>query len=246
MEVAKIENVTRFFKIGNVETQALRGVSLSIQSREFTALVGPSGSGKTTLLQLIGCLDTPTSGRVVITGKDVSTLNRNQRADMRRGTLGFIFQFFALIPTLTAYENVEMPLLLSHSNAAERGQRVKDLLASVDLADRGHHRPDQLSGGQQQRVAIARALATNPSIILADEPTANLDTTNGQQVMEIMTRLNRETGVTFIFATHDPRVVKYAHRVVRLQDGLIVEDTTTVPTAVEAVSAAGTAAVVGA
>jgi putative ABC transport system ATP-binding protein len=224
MEVAKIENVTRTFKIGNIETQALRGVNLSIENGEFTALVGPSGSGKTTLLQLIGCLDSPSSGRVFITGKDVSTLNRGQRADMRRNTLGFIFQFFALIPTLTAYENVEMPLLLSHSSPAARSQRVKELLAAVDLADRGHHRPDQLSGGQQQRVAIARALATNPSIILADEPTANLDTTNGTQVMEIMTRLNRETGVTFIFATHDPRVVKFAHRVVKLQDGLIVED----------------------
>jgi putative ABC transport system ATP-binding protein len=224
MEVAKIENVVRIFKIGNFETQALRGVDLSIQKGEFTALVGPSGSGKTTLLQLIGCLDQPTSGRVTINGKDVSRLNRSQRADMRRGALGFIFQFFALIPTLTAYENIEMPLLLSRHSPAERRARVQQLLEWVDLTDRGHHRPDQLSGGQQQRVAIARALATDPALILADEPTANLDTANGQQVMEIMTRLNRETGVTFIFATHDPRVVKYARRVVKLQDGLIVED----------------------
>ncbi len=224
MEVAKIENVTRVFRIGNLETQALRGVNLEIENGEFTALVGPSGSGKTTLLQLIGCLDQPTSGRVLLNGKDISRLNRGQRADIRRETLGFIFQFFALIPTLTAYENIEMPLLLSHQNSADRRERVKQLLAAVDLSDRGHHRPDQLSGGQQQRVAIARALATNPAIILADEPTANLDTTNGQQVMEIMTRLNRETGVTFVFATHDPRVVKFARRIVRLQDGLIVED----------------------
>jgi putative ABC transport system ATP-binding protein len=229
MEVAKIENVTRVFRIGNLETQALRGVNLTIENGEFTALVGPSGSGKTTLLQLIGCLDQPTSGRVLLSGKDVSRLSRAQRADMRRGTLGFIFQFFALIPTLTAYENIEMPLLLSHQNAAERRDRVKQLLAAVDLSDRGHHRPNQLSGGQQQRVAIARALATNPSLILADEPTANLDTTNGHQVMEIMTRLNRETGVTFVFATHDPRVVKFARRVVKLQDGLIVEDEENIP-----------------
>ena len=225
MEVARVENVTRSFKIGKVETQALRGVSLSIDSGEFTSLVGPSGSGKTTLLQLIGCLDQPSSGKVFITGKDVSRLNRNQRADMRRGTIGFIFQFFALIPTLTAYENVELPMLLIGMRAAERRARVKQLLEAVDLADRAQHRPDQLSGGQQQRVAIARALATKPSLILADEPTANLDTPNGTQVMETMTRLNRETGVTFVFATHDPRVIKYARRIVTLRDGLIVENT---------------------
>ncbi len=160
MEVTKIENVTRTFKIGKVETQALRGVSLSIENGEFTALVGPSGSGKTTLLQLIGCLDQPTSGHVFINGKDVSKLNRNQRADMRRGTIGFIFQFFALIPTLSAYENIEMPLLLMGKSPSERRERVNQLLAAVDLSDRAHHRPDQLSGGEQQRVAIARALAT--------------------------------------------------------------------------------------
>ncbi|MEA4909892.1 MAG: ABC transporter ATP-binding protein [Chloroflexi bacterium] len=224
MEVAKIENVTRVYQIGKVETQALRGVNLSIESGEFTALVGPSGSGKTTLLQLIGCLDQPTSGRVYVNGKDVSQLNRDQRADMRRGTIGFVFQFFALIPTLTAYENIEMPLILVGQEASERRQRVEQLLELVDLTDWAHHRPDQLSGGQQQRVAIARALATQPALILADEPTANLDTPNGQQVMETMTRLNRETGVTFVFATHDPRVFQYARRMVTLQDGLVVED----------------------
>jgi putative ABC transport system ATP-binding protein len=224
MEVTRVENVTRTFKVGDVETQALRGVNLSIESGEFTALVGPSGSGKTTLLQLIGCLDQPTSGKVFVTGKDVTRLNRDQRADMRRGTIGYIFQFFALIPTLTAYENVEMPLLLMKQSAAERRERVTQLLEAVDLADRAHHRPDQMSGGQQQRVAIARALATKPALILADEPTANLDTPNGKQVMEIMTRLNQETGVTFVFATHDPRVIHYARRVVTLRDGLIVEN----------------------
>jgi putative ABC transport system ATP-binding protein len=224
MEVVKIENATRVYKIGNIETHALRGVDLSIASGEFTALVGPSGSGKTTLLQLIGCLDQPTTGRVWINGKDVSQLNRNQRADVRRGTIGFIFQFFALIPTLNAYENVELPLLLVGQSAAERRERVTQLLEAVDLVDRAHHRPDQLSGGQQQRVAIARALASKPSIILADEPTANLDTANGAQVMETMTRLNQETGVTFVFATHDPRVIHYARRVVTLQDGLILQN----------------------
>ena len=224
MEVTKIENVTRTFKIGKVETQALRGVNLSIENGEFTALVGPSGSGKTTLLQLIGCLDQPSSGQVFINGKNVSKLNRNQRADMRRGTIGFIFQFFALIPTLNAYENIEMPLLLNGKSASERRQRVTGLLEAVGLPDRAHHRPDQLSGGEQQRVAIARALASNPTLILADEPTANLDTPNGQQVMEIMTRLNKETGVTFVFATHDPRVIKYARRVVTLRDGVVVDN----------------------
>ena len=223
MEIAKVENVTRFYKVGNVETQALRGVDLSISDGEFTALVGPSGSGKTTLLQLIGCLDQPTSGKVWINGKDVSRLNRAQRADVRRGQIGFIFQFFALIPTLTAYENIEMPLLLVGAKPAERRARVEELLKAVDLTERAHHRPGQMSGGQQQRVAIARALATRPSLILADEPTANLDTPNGKQVMEIMTRLNQETGVTFVFATHDPRVIQYARRVVTLRDGKIAE-----------------------
>ena len=224
MEVVKIDYATRIYKIGTVETQALRGVDLSIENGEFTALVGPSGSGKTTLLQLIGCLDQPTSGHVYISGKDVSSLNRNQRADIRRGHIGFIFQFFALIPTLSAYENIEMPLLLNGHTAAERRARVLELLEAVDLKDRANNRPDQMSGGQQQRVAIARALASKPALILADEPTANLDTANGVQVMDIMTRLNKETGVTFIFATHDPRVIKYAHRVVTLRDGLVVED----------------------
>ena len=224
MEVAKVENVTRTFKIGEVETRALRGVNLTIGNGEFTALVGPSGSGKTTLLQLLGCLDQPTSGKVLINGKDVTKLNRNQRADLRKSALGFIFQFFALIPTLTAYENVEMPLLLDHHSPTERRDRVNQLLESVGLSDRAHHRPDQLSGGEQQRVAVARALASNPSLILADEPTANLDTENGKQVMEIMQKLNKETGVTFVFATHDPRVIKYARRVVTLHDGLIEKE----------------------
>ncbi len=221
MEVTKVENVTKVYTIGKIETNALRGISLSIENGEFTALVGPSGSGKTTLLQLIGCLDQPTTGQVYINGKDVSKLNRDQRADLRRGTIGFVFQFFALIPTLTAYENVEMPLLLNGVNSTERRERVMSLLDLVGLADRAHHRPDQLSGGEQQRVAVARALSTRPLLVLADEPTANLDTENGKQVMETMVRLNQETGVTFVFATHDPRVIHYARRMVTLRDGLI-------------------------
>jgi putative ABC transport system ATP-binding protein len=224
MEVTKVINATRDFKIGEVETHALRGVNLSIEDGEFTALVGPSGSGKTTLLQLIGLLDQPTSGQVIINGKDATRLNRNQRADLRKGTIGFIFQFFALIPTLTAYENVEMPLLLNGTKPAERKARVNEMLEAVGLSDRAHHRPDQLSGGQQQRVAVARALSIRPSVVLADEPTANLDTENGKQVMDIMAKLNNETGTTFVFATHDPRVIGYANRVVTLQDGLITRD----------------------
>jgi putative ABC transport system ATP-binding protein len=223
MEVTKTENVTRIYKTGKVETRALRGVSLSIENGEFTALVGPSGSGKTTLLQLMGCLDQPTSGRVFVNGQDVSRLSRSQRAGMRRGTIGFIFQFFALIPTLSAYENIEMPLLLNGLSSTQRRERVLELLESVDLNDRAHHRPDQLSGGEQQRVAVARALATRPVLVLADEPTANLDTANGKQVMGIMQRLNEETGTTFVFATHDPRVVSFARRVVKLRDGRVVE-----------------------
>ncbi|MCL4528732.1 MAG: ABC transporter ATP-binding protein [Chloroflexi bacterium] len=224
MEVTKVINATRTFKIGEMETKALRGVDLTIENGEFTALVGPSGSGKTTLLQLIGLLDQPTSGSIFINGKDATRLNRDQRADLRKGTIGFIFQFFALIPTLTAYENVEMPLLLNGMKAADRKARVNEMLEAVGLGDRAHHRPDQLSGGQQQRVAVARALSIKPSMILADEPTANLDTENGRQVMEIMQRLNQETGVTFVFATHDPRVINYARRVVTLRDGLVVEN----------------------
>lgn len=225
MEVTNVNSVTRVYKIGEVETHALRGVNLAIGSGEFTALVGPSGSGKTTLLQLIGLLDQPTSGTVSVNGQVATSLNRNQRADLRKNAIGFVFQFFALIPTLTAYENVEMPLLLNGTKPADRKNRVNEMLEAVGLADRAHHRPDQLSGGQQQRVAVARALATNPKLILADEPTANLDTENGRQVMDIMKRLNAETGVTFVFATHDPRVISYASRVVTLEDGKIVKDT---------------------
>ena len=231
MEVTKVVGVTRDFRIGEVETHALRGVDLAIEEGEFSALVGPSGSGKTTLLQLMGLLDQPTRGRAFIKGQDVTDLNRDARADVRKGAIGFIFQFFALIPTLTAYENIEMPLLLNNVSGADRRVRVDELLEAVALTDRAHHRPDQLSGGQQQRVAVARALAMRPGVILADEPTANLDTENGRQVMEIMQGLNKSSGATFVFATHDPRVIKYARRVVTLRDGLIVENNGSSPKA---------------
>jgi len=224
MSVIELQDVARIYKIGEVETAALRGVNLTIEEGEFVAVVGPSGSGKTTMLQLMGCLDRPTSGRVIINGQDASRLNANRRADLRKGTIGFVFQFFALIPGLTAYENVELPLLLAGAKKAERRERASELLKAVDLTDRARHRPDQMSGGEQQRVAIARALATHPLLVLADEPTANLDTENGHQIMEIMQRLNEETGTTFVFATHDPRVFPFARRLVEVRDGKVTEN----------------------
>jgi putative ABC transport system ATP-binding protein len=224
MEVIQLQDVTRVYRIGEVETHALRGVNLTIGEGEFTTIVGPSGSGKTTLLQLIGCLDKPTSGRVFLEGQDVTQLSAGKRADLRKGKIGFVFQFFALIPGLTAYENIELPLLLTGANGKQRKERVMELLDAVGLTERARHRPDQMSGGEQQRVAVARALAAHPTLILADEPTANLDTENGRQVMEIMERLNEETGTTFVFATHDPRVIAFGRRVVELRDGKVAEN----------------------
>ncbi|OQY46964.1 MAG: lipoprotein ABC transporter ATP-binding protein LolD [Anaerolineaceae bacterium 4572_78] len=224
MEVIQLENVTKIYKLGEVETRALDDVTLNIKEGEFTTLVGPSGSGKTTMLQMMGCLDKPNSGVVKINGQDVIRLNANKRADMRRDMIGFIFQFFALVPVLTAYENVELPLLLKGVEKKERHERTMEMLNAVGLSDRVHHRPDQLSGGQQQRVAIARALAPEPSLVLADEPTANLDTASGKQAMEVMQKLNEKTETAFIFATHDPRIVAYAKRVVKMQDGRLVND----------------------
>jgi putative ABC transport system ATP-binding protein len=224
MEAIQLEHVSKIYQIGTVETKALNDVSLSIAEGEFTALVGPSGSGKTTLLQLIGCLDKPDRGVVKIKGQDITRYNADQRADLRRTSIGFVFQFFALVPVLTAYEKVELPLLLSSVRPAERRARVLELLEAVGLADRMHHRPAQMSGGQQQRVAIARALAPRPVLVLADEPTANLDTANGQQVMEIMQRIHKDTGTAFVYATHDPRVIAYAQRVVELRDGAVANN----------------------
>jgi putative ABC transport system ATP-binding protein len=224
MEIIRLEHATKIYRIGEVETRALNGVNLTIEDGEFTALVGPSGSGKTTTLQLMGCLDRPDSGTVWINRQDVTRFNADQRAELRGRVIGFIFQFFALVPVLTAYENVELPLLLTGVNAKERRQRVLEMLDAVGLANRADHRPNQLSGGQQQRVAIARALAPRPLMVLADEPTANLDTANGEQAMEIMQRLNEQTGTAFIFATHDPRVMAYARRVVKMQDGQVIDN----------------------
>jgi putative ABC transport system ATP-binding protein len=224
MAIIEVENVTKIYQTGEVETRALNGVTLDIGQSEFATLVGPSGSGKTTMLQLMGCLDRPNSGTVKIKGQVVSQLNANQRAEIRREMIGFIFQFFALVPVLSAFENVELPLLLNNVGDKERKERVDYLLEAVGLAHRAQHKPDQLSGGEQQRVAIARALATNPIVVLADEPTANLDTANGNQAMDIMKKLNEETGTAFVFATHDPRVMAYASRVLKMQDGRLIDD----------------------
>ncbi len=226
MSVIELENATKIYTIGEVETRALDSVTLTIEDGEFTTIVGPSGSGKTTMLQLMGCLDQPNSGIVRINGQDVTQYSKNKRAELRREMIGFIFQFFALVPVLSAYENVELPLLLNGVKASERKERVMGLLDAVGLSDRIKHRPDQLSGGQQQRVAIARALASDPLLVLADEPTANLDTENGQQAMEIMQKLNEETGTAFVFATHDTRVIAYARRVVEMQDGQVINNGT--------------------
>lgn len=224
MTIIEIQNATRVYSIGEVETRALDGVSINIEAGEFATLVGPSGSGKTTLLQLMGCLDKPTSGKVLINNQDVSRFKPDQRANLRKEMIGFIFQFFALVPVLSAYENVELPMLLNGVKDKERKERVNTLLDAVGLSDRANHRPDQLSGGQQQRVAIARALSTDPLIILADEPTANLDTETSAQAMDLMKKLNEETGTAFVFATHDEQVMAYAKRIVRMQDGKIVAD----------------------
>lgn len=223
MDAIQVEHVSKVYHMGEVETRALDDVSMTVGAGEFTALVGPSGSGKTTLLQMIGCLDKPDRGTVIVKGQDVTRLNANQRADLRRDQIGFVFQFFALVPVLTAYENVELPLLLSGVKPRERRERAMEMLNAVGVAHRADHRPNQLSGGEQQRVAIARALAPRPLLVLADEPTANLDTANGQQAMEIMQRLNQETGTAFVFTTHDPRVVEFARRVVTMRDGAIVD-----------------------
>jgi len=224
MEVVRIENATRVYTVGKVETKALSGINLTIASGEFTALVGPSGSGKTTLLQLIGCLDQPSSGSVWVDGRDVTRLNRNQRADMRRGHIGFIFQFFALIPTLTAYENVEMPLLLNGCTPKERRARVLELLKAVGLADRAKNRPDQLSGGEQQRVSVARAFVNHPPLLLADEPTGNIDPETAVGIMQLLVRINR-TGTTIVVATHDRDMVnRMRRRVLQLDGGRLVRD----------------------
>ena len=219
-----VDNVTKVYRSGSTEVAALRGVSLRVDGGAFLAIAGPSGSGKTTLLNLIGCLDTATSGDVVIGGQRVSDLNRKQLALFRRDHLGFIFQSFNLIPVLTAFENVSFALSLLTRDAKQVRDRTMAILDDVGLADMADRRPGELSGGQQQRVAIARALVKDPDIVLADEPTANVDSEIGEGLLELMRSLNRRHSTTFLFSTHDAMVMDYADRLVRLQDGRISAD----------------------
>ena len=215
-----LEGVSKDYVLGRTLVRALRDVSLAVEPGEFIAVAGPSGSGKSTLLNLIGCLDHPTSGRVRIGGTDVASLPDDALSDLRARTLGFIFQTFNLIPVLSALENVEFPLLFQGGNHKGR-ERALRALDEVGLANFGAHRPDELSGGQRQRVAVARALGTDPAIVLADEPTANLDSATGEAIIDLMLEINRRDGTTFVFSTHDPKVMAHAHRVVRLVDGRV-------------------------
>ncbi len=207
-----------------VHVHALRGVDLTIEKGEFTAIVGPSGSGKTTMLNIIGGLDRPSSGTIKIRGNDISNLSDNQLIDFRRENIGFVFQSYNLIPVLTAKENVEFVMLLQNRSQEERDARTLELMQAVGLADRMSNRPSELSGGQQQRVAVARALAPKPAFILADEPTANLDSVSTSDLLDLMANLNREEGMTFVFSTHDQRVIDRARRIVLLEDGKIISD----------------------
>jgi len=224
MAAVSVKNLTREYKQGDHVVHALAGVDLEIEPGEFTVLMGPSGSGKTTLLNLIGALDVPTSGSIVVDGKPLAELKSGKRSDMRLHQLGFVFQSYNLIPVLSAYENADFVLMMRGVPAAERKKRVLETFKAVGLEGLENRRPNELSGGQQQRVAVARAIVGKPALILADEPTANLDSKTGEMLIDLMKQLNEESGVTFLFATHDPKVMAAAKRVVHLVDGKVVED----------------------
>jgi len=220
--------VTKVYTVGKVEARALRGVTLDVTSGDFLAIVGPSGSGKTTLLNLIGALDSATSGELEVLGKNVGAMSKRQRADLRLHSLGFVFQAYNLVPVLTAQENVEFVLELQGAGN-ERRQRATEILDQLGLGEFAGRRPNEMSGGQQQRVAVARAVASKPRLVLADEPTANLDGENAEILLKMMRELNEQHGITFVFSTHDPRVVAHARRVVTLVDGRVAKDETKDP-----------------
>lgn len=221
--IIEMRGLRKVYSTGAIEVEALRGVDLTVRPGEFVAIVGPSGSGKSTLLNIVGCLDVPTGGSYRLDGEEVAELDVDDLADIRNRKIGFVFQSFNLLPQITAYENVEMPLLFKGAGARERKDRVETLLAQVGLADRMHHRPVELSGGQMQRVAIARALACDPALLLADEPTGNLDTSSGQDIMGLFEELAAK-GHTLVLITHDNALARRTRRIVRVQDGRIVED----------------------
>lgn len=222
--VIDARDITKIYQMGDVQVRALRGASLQVSRGELVAIMGPSGSGKSTLMNILGCLDQPTSGEYFLEGKEIDQLDDNQLAEIRGKGIGFVFQTFNLLARTTALSNVELPLVYGGVGGRQRRERAVAALDAVGLGDRLHHRPNELSGGQQQRVAIARALINEPSIILADEPTGNLDSKSGAEIMAIFQRLNQEQGITIIFVTHEPEIAQHTRRIVRLSDGRIVED----------------------
>lgn len=219
MSLLRINAVDKDYYLGKTVIHALKKVSFSIEAGDFLSIVGPSGCGKTTLLNILGCIDTPSAGEVFFEDQNLADLNDNQEADIRLEKIGFIFQSFNLVPVLSCFENIELPLILSGKDKAERRKRVEHLIDLVGLSEYARHKPDELSGGQRQRVAIARALVNRPALVIADEPTANLDSATGGGILKTMADLNREERVTFIFSTHNPEIMQYAKRIVRLKDG---------------------------
>ena len=222
MSIIQVRDVTKDYLLGKTQVHALRGVSLTVDQGEFLSVAGPSGSGKTTLLNLIGCVDTPTTGLVEVAGHDTSKLSERALTDLRLHQIGFIFQSFNLVQVLSVFQNVEFPLLLQGGlTKAERAARVNGLLEATGIGEYGRHRPSELSGGQRQRVAVARALVTRPALVLADEPTANLDSQTGQNIIDLMRDMNRKDGTTFVFSTHDPKVMAHANAIIRIADGMV-------------------------
>lgn len=225
MKIVELNDVTKTYMLGKTEVKALKGISFSIEKGDFVAIAGPSGAGKSTILNIIGCIDIPTTGVVLIDGENTSNLNDRQLTELRLYKLGFIFQSFNLIPVLNVYENIEFPLLLKRNfSKKDRDRIIKKVIEEVGLSNRVKNKPAELSGGQRQRVAIARALVTNPLIVLADEPTANLDSETGHRIINLMKDINRIEKTSFIFSTHDPHIMEHANKIIRLRDGIITNE----------------------